>query len=666
MCGIAGLVSASGLPNDWPDSLRALARGIRHRGPDDDGFFTDAHRGEVPSRLGDEQRNLSAARVAFAHQRLSIIDLSEAARQPLVRAEGRVFLTYNGEVYNYRELRSALESEGCRFRTQSDTEVVLEAYLKWGIGAVRRLRGIFALAIADLNRGKVFLVRDHLGVKPLYLAQRRSHWIFASELKAIASTPGFERAVDPGAIRKYLRHLWIPGAHTGLLGVMKLTPGTWFEIDLTTGATKTETYWDPIARVSNASRHERFTCEALQAELRRSVHEQLVADVPLGAFLSGGLDSSLIVGLTAERKGRRLSTYSIGYTANDLAYDVVTDDLPFARFVSDLFNTNNTEFVLSPDVAALLPTVVETLDEPLGDPAAISSYLICAAAKKTNTVMLSGVGGDELFAGYPRQRALLYGNYFRALPRTLQRGLTLLGDSLPAAGRGVAPRIGRSIQKFTENADTDPLSHYIAMETYFGDALQRTLLNREGEIARSIDPSVFEAITLCERIRCATKDPLKQAILWDLLTYLPNLNLAYTDRTSMAHAVEVRVPFLDVGLVEWALSLPVDQLVHWSRGKLHGKWLLKQTARAFLPEHIIFRNKAGFGAPVRAWLRNDLAEMRNELLGPRGLGARGWFEPRAVKNLEDEFLAGRRDYSLQLWMLLSLELWARKFLDRPS
>lgn len=666
MCGIAGLIDPGGLAGEWRVDLEALGTALRHRGPDDHGFLTDLHRTDSPDRFGTSSRELRGTpRVAFVHRRLSILDLSEAARQPMARLGGKVFLTYNGEVYNFRQLRGELSSLGARFQTQCDTEVVIEAYLKWGIDAVKRMRGIFAFAIVDLTQGKAYLARDHLGVKPLYYGRFGTRWMFSSELKAFRRVRGFRAAIDPTAIRKYLHFLWIPGTHSGLDGVHKLEPGTWLEIDLATGEERRQTYWDPIQQQQVVEPHRSIDAavEHLGPELQRIVSEQMVSDVPLGAFLSGGLDSSMVVALMQRGGTSRVSTYSVGYSKTDLAYDVVPDDLPFARDVSQHFGTESHEIALRPDVATLLPKVVEALDEPIGDPAALSSYLISEAARRTLTVMLSGMGADELFGGYPRQRALLYGHTFRSMPAPIRTLASRAVQWLPGAGKGALARIGRNGKKFLAAVEHDPLSHYIAMETYVPPELQRELLTPDGALGRAADPMAAEISEQRRRIEdAAPGDSLRQAMLWDLVTYLPNLNLAYTDRTSMAHGIEVRVPFLDVRLVEWSLGLRAGDLIKLRRGRMHGKYVLKRAAGRLLPERIVWRKKAGFGAPVRSWLRNNLTEMSDELLGPRGLGQRGWFEPAGIARLKDDFLSGRRDYSLQLWMLMSLELWCRQSL----
>jgi asparagine synthase (glutamine-hydrolysing) len=489
--------------------------------------------------------------------------------------------------------------------------------------------------------------------------------VFSSELKAFRWMRGFRAAVDPAAIRKYLHFLWIPGTHTGLAGVHKLEPGTWLELDLTTGNERRETYWDPMRQQQLVEPLSSLDAaiEHLAPELKRIVSEQMVADVPLGAFLSGGLDSSLVVALMQRAGSSRVSTYSVGYSKTDLAYDVVPDDLPFARDVSQHFGTDSHEIALWPDVASLLPKVVDALDEPIGDPAALSSYLICRAARRTQTVMLSGMGADELFGGYPRHRALLYGHTYRNLPAAIQRLTSRAVHWLPGAGKGLNARVGRNAKKFLAAVERDPLSHYIAMETYFPPELQRELLTPGGELGRATDPMAAEIMDHRRRIEdAAPGDSLRQAMLWDLVTYLPNLNLAYTDRTSMAHGIEVRVPFLDVRLVEWSLRLRASEMIRLHRGRMHGKYVLKRAAGRLLPESIVWRKKAGFGAPVRSWLRNDLVEMSEELLGARGLGQRGWFEPAGIARLKDDFMSGRRDYSLQLWQLMSLELWLRQSL----
>jgi asparagine synthase (glutamine-hydrolysing) len=667
MCGIAGIVSSAGLAPTWPDDLATIDRSIRHRGPDDHGYMTDTQRVRRPQHLPVAGSAATATpRIAFVHRRLSIIDLSEAARQPMVVDDGRVFITYNGEVYNYRELRDELRTLGVTFTTTSDTEVVLAAYAQWGIEAVAKLRGIFAFAIADTAKQRVYFVRDHLGVKPLYYANVSGRWVFSSELKTFAAL-GVGGGADLSAIRKYLRFLWIPGVETGLQAVRKLEGGTWLELDLVTGSHRIHRYWDPITRAFCTDRRE-SPAEArayLCSELERIVREQMVSDVPLGAFLSGGLDSSLVVALMARMNRDAVATYTVGYSRTDLAYDIVPDDLPYAREVSQMFGTRSTEIELSPDVATLLPKIVETLDEPLGDPAAISAYLICEAAKKKLTVMLSGVGADEIFGGYPRQRALLYGEMFRRAPAPFRAGFRRLVATLPAAGKGTLPKLGRSAHKFLGTVDGGAFAHYVGMETYFSPTLQDRTLASDGPLAHASDPVDDEIAALERRIEAACPgDPLKQSIAWDLVTYLPNLNLAYMDRTSMAHGIEVRVPFLDVRLVEWALGLRSAQQIAWRRGKLEGKHLLKEAAAAYLPEPIIWRKKAGFGAPVRSWLRNDLQEMRNDLLfGSRGLVARGWLDAAGGRALVDDFLSGRADYSLQIWMLMSLELWARRFVD---
>ncbi|OGQ46275.1 MAG: asparagine synthase (glutamine-hydrolyzing) [Deltaproteobacteria bacterium RIFCSPLOWO2_02_FULL_46_8] len=654
MCGIAGIISSKPLCAGWAKNLQNMEGALTHRGPDDFGYFWEGCTEDRPQK--QIETNL-CPRLAFAHRRLSILDLSSAARQPLVRGGGKIFLTYNGEIYNFKALREELRKKGAAFHTQSDTEVLLEAYRVWGIDCVKKFRGIFAFALADLYQNKVFLARDHLGVKPLYYLHKDQTFYFASEMKAFLKVNDFHPEADFDALSQYLHFLWIPGTQTGLKNVAKLEPGTILTIDLADGSTTQQNYWSPITQ--NFSSHE-DGIELLRSELKRAVQEELVSDVPLGAFLSGGLDSSLVTALMGPAK-----TFSVGYSKEDLAYDIVADDLPYARKLSKTLQVDNHEILLSPNVSELLPKVVWHLDEPVGDPAAISSYLICETAKQNGlTVMLSGMGGDELFAGYPRQKALKYAAYFRKFPHWFRTLIDDTSSHLPAAGKSKKAKMGRALRKFLQGIEQNPIDHYISMETYFPFEHQRKLVKPEGPFSKIQSQFSGEYKNILNEInRLSSLPSLKQALLLDLLTYLPCLNLAYTDKTSMAHSVEVRVPLLDIELVHFALARSENSLLKWRRGKLEGKWLLKKAAEPFLPKEIIWRKKAGFGAPVRSWLRNDLKEMRHELLGKNGLGARGWFQGKEIKKIEEEFLTGKKDHALKLWMLMSLELWAKQYLD---
>lgn len=660
MCGIVGLFGAS-LDPCWKEDLPAMAHAIRHRGPDDFGFFWENAPGNRPLKEIPQTNN---ARVAFAHRRLSILDLSEQARQPMTQNNGEIFLTYNGEVYNYKELQKELGLNNSDLITHSDTEIVLHAYQKWGTASFVKLRGIFSFAIADLKKGLVFLVRDHLGVKPLYYTKIGSTFAFASEIKSFLKHRHFQPKADFEALREYLQYLWIPGAKTGFLGVQKLKPGTFLKYDLQRETAEIQSYWSLLDQSFAEEKVQPLeaTLEELRDILGRAVKEELVSDVPLGAFLSGGLDSSLIVSLMQKTAGKNPKTFSVGFAKEDISYDIVPDDLPYAKKVSRQLGVENEAILLKPNVAELLPKIVWHLDEPIGDPAAISSYLVCEKAKPSLTVMLSGVGGDELFAGYPRQRALMYGILFRKFPKWSQNLFGKWSQGLPGSGKTLSAKMGRASKKFLLAATADPLTHYATMQSYFTDSQQAELLNPQGSFGSGFFPAKTEQALLIELLRKTTpNEALKQAISLDLLAFLPCLNLAYTDKTSMAAGVEVRVPFLDIRLVEWALKQRSQWLLKISRGKLQGKWLLKKAAEGFLPSEIIWRKKAGFGAPIRSWLRNDLAEMREQLLGKRGLGGRDWFEPKTLQKVESDFLSGKEDNALKLWQLMSLELWAQQY-----
>ncbi len=679
MCGIAGLFSNNPLSSSWVNNLKKMCDLQIHRGPDDYGYFWEGLNSKVP--VQDLPSLTTDTKIAFGHRRLSIIDLSVAARQPLVRgitetnSEENVFLTYNGEIYNFKELRHELRAQGHEFETESDTEVLLEAYRAWGIDAVSRFRGIFAFAIADMKNKKVFLARDHLGVKPLYFTKIGETWAFASEMKAFLGIKEFNPEIDYEALRKYLKFLWIPGNHTGLKGVSKLTPGTFIEINLITKDIIEKSYWNPFDVLKNADpilkrgQINKNTIDEIEAEFSRAVSEEMISDVPLGAFLSGGLDSSMICTLMKKNRNcstsriKEVETFSVGYSAKDLAYDIVIDDLPYAKKVSKFLGTKNKEILLSPKVENLLPKVIWHLDEPLGDPAAISSYLICSAAKDKLTVLLSGMGGDELFAGYPRQKALIYGKYYRHFPRAGREVFENFVNMFPGSGRGLKAKFGRASKKFLKDIELGAWDHYVSMETYFPDSFQENeVFNPDGPFSGVKNPATLEYLSLRDKIETSfPKDHLAQVLCLDLLTYLPNLNCAYTDKTSMANSVEVRVPFLDHKLVELAIKNWGKGWMRFRGGQLEGKYPLKLLAEKYLPKDIVWRKKAGFGSPVRSWLRQDLSELRSELLS--SLEKRKWFRPDAIKKIETDFLAGKEDHALRLWMLISLELWTKQFID---
>jgi asparagine synthase (glutamine-hydrolysing) len=645
MCGIAGIISSE------PEArIRPMLDSIEHRGRDDEGVWTSVE-------IDDEGR-----RACLGHRRLSIIDTSSAGHQPMLSVDGRFVLTFNGEIYNYLELKRELETRGHRFGTDTDTEVLLAAFTEWGAQCLQRLNGMFAFAIWDVLGRKLTLARDRLGIKPLYYALvpgengAGATFIFASEVKAILATGLVERAIDPEALNQFLTFLWTPDPHTLFRGIQKLPPA--HALTLRDGDLTISEWWDVSFEEIEEGRSEEWWQEKVLETLNRVVGMEMVADVPLGSFLSGGIDSSSIVALMKNHSnGRRVSTYTIGIEAEDLRYDIIPDDVVWARRVNELLDTDYHEIMLKPDVAELLPKLVYHMDEPAID-MAIPSYLVSRAARETLTVMLSGMGGDEVFAGYPRQMAMKLASALDPVPTLLRRPLMktmahLLPGGLP--GKLTAPL--RNAKKFARSAALDFENRYLGYGTYFTDeAKERLYTDKLREATRGMD-AYHHHRRYFERVKNAA--PLNRLLYVDLKTFLPCLNLTTTDKTSMAANLEVRVPFLNYELVELAARMPPGLKL---RG-LKRKYILKRMAEKLLPKEVVWRKKAGFGAPIRSWLRGPLRPMVDDLLSEETIQRRGLFNPHEVRRIIAANLSGREDYNLQVFQLLTLELWQRTFID---
>lgn len=637
MCGIAGLIS-----HTFEDRIGPMLEAIEHRGRDDQGVF-------LSSPFAD------GLKACLGHRRLSIIDTSSAGHQPFLSEDGRFALTYNGEIYNYKEVRADLESAGEIFSTESDTEVLMKAFRKWGIDCLQKLNGMFAFAVWDDAEKELTLVRDRAGIKPLYFAQSGDSFLFASEIKAILASDLISAELDREALDQYLTFLWTPDSHTLFKGIHKLPPAHFLKWKC--GEMIQAEWWDLNFDSIDTKTSESEWIDRLLETLDRVVRMEMVSDVPLGAFLSGGVDSSSIVALMNENSGdRRVSTYTVGISADDLKYDIIPDDTVWARKIGKLFDTDYHETILEPDVAELLPKLIYHTDEPIADPAIITSYLISEAARETLTVLLSGVGGDEVFAGYPRHMAMQIASALDTFPQALRSpAMSLISNTLPGGkpGRLTAPL--RNAKKFAKSAAMDFEDRYLGFGTYFTAAEKHRLYSDELR-SESFDPYKKHR-SYFQRVRHA--DPLNQILYVDFKTFLPCLNLAYTDKTSMAANLEVRVPFLNVELVELAARMP-------ARMKLRGlkrKFILKKAAEKLLPHDAVWRKKAGFGAPIRAWLRGPLQPMVDDLLSDKRVRERGLFDPAEVRRIIDANQTGREDLNLQIFQLLTLELWMQKFLD---
>lgn len=632
MCGICGVV---GRPDER--LIKNMLARIAHRGPDDEGVYI--------------AETSSEDRVGLGHRRLSIIDLSTAGHEPMSDSDGRLWLTFNGEIYNFKELRRELEGLGHRFKSNSDSEVVIYAYLEWGRDCLTRFNGMFAFAIWDVRDESLFLARDRLGIKPLYYAETPAGFAFASEVKALLAIPGIERAPDLAALDQFMTFLWTPDPKTAFRGVSKLPPASY--LVYRNHEARVSEYWD-LKFDEDDSIIEMEWIERVRDQLTCSVRGQMLADVPLGAFLSGGIDSSAIIALMSSFSDEKPTTYTFGFRSEDLRYDILEDDMKYARIVGEQFKTDYHEAYLEPQVMDLLPKLVYHMDEPVADPAIITSYLICKSARERLTVLLSGMGGDEVFAGYPRHAAVKIAEAYNLIPSFLSRPLV---DAMPGGRPGRLTALFRNTKKLARSAALPARERYLGFGTYFTDAEKGELYT--GDLAlRALE---FDAYADHHRYfdRVSNEDFINQMLYVDMKTFLPCLNLTYTDKTSMANSMEVRVPLLDHELIELTARIPAGLKL---KG-LTGKYILKRAAEAWLPREIIHRKKAGFSAPVRAWLVRDLRDMVEDLLSERNIRARGYFNYKFVRQLLDDNLSGREDNSLKVFQLLTLELWHRAFMD---
>lgn len=627
MCGVAGAF----LQSDGKVVVNTMIDVLAHRGPDACGVL----------ELVDP-----STEVHLAHRRLSIIDLSSAADQPMTK-QG-LTLSYNGELYNFRELRNQLAGTGVRFATDSDTEVVLEAWRAWGTGALTRFRGMFALAIHDAATGSLTLARDPLGIKPLYVMRRGEGVVFASELKAIVAAVGPELSVDPAGMVASVLYYWLPPQYDALRGVSRLPAGTWSEYRRD-GSSVSGEFWNPAEVAARAASGSPVD---LGATIESSVAAHLVADVPVASFLSGGLDSSIITAL-AHRSDPSIEAYTIAFRAEDQRLEAMPDDARYARKMAAHLGIRLHEIEIAPDVVDLLPRMVDILDEPIGDPAAINTLLMCDAARAAGVkVLLSGMGADELFGGYRKHLACLLAARYQRIPSPLRHGIIgPLVDRLPVVAAGHGLRTVRWAQRFLGFADLPEEEAFRRSYTLYGRDELVGLLDPDlaGQVDAVLDShrAVYEDNDL--------DDQVSRMCLADSRLFMPGLNLTYTDRASMAASTEVRVPFVDPLVFEAAFSLPGSDKI---RGRVQ-KAALKDAARAWLPDEIVDRPKASFGAPLRAWVTNDLRELVDDVLVSGELVAGGFLQREPLLGLIADQRSGRRDQSKQVWQLLSLELWYR-------
>ena len=626
MCGIAGAFRQP----DGGRLVRTMTDRIGHRGPDASG-------------LTDLSPHTS---VQLGHRRLSIIDLSTAADQPFVK-DG-LHLSYNGELYNYRELRTTLRSKGVRFATESDTEVVLECWREWGADALRRFRGMFAFALYEEHTGSLALARDPLGIKPLYVMPRGSGVLFASELKALVAAVGPELSVDPAALVASTLFYFLPEEQSAVKGVHKLPPGSWAEWRAD-GTTLAGRYWEPAEEALAAAAG---PTADLAAVLEESVAAHLVADVPVASFLSGGLDSSLVTAIAASREPS-IEAYTITFRPEDQRLEAMPDDAVYARKMAAHLGIRLHEIEISPDVVDMLPRVVDMLDEPIGDPAAINTVLMCQAAREAGVkVLLSGMGADELFGGYRKHLACVYGAKYQTLPKSLRsRVVAPSVGLLPVAARGRGLRYSRWAKRFLSFAELPEESAFRRSYTLYDPN------ELEGLLDPGLAPHVRAVVDAHRGLYTDSQlaDHVNRMCLTDTRLFLPGLNLAYTDRSSMAASTEVRVPFVDPHVFRAAFSFGGSRKIKGRTQKVP----LRDVAEEWVPRDVVDRPKASFGAPLRAWITNDLGPLIDDVLLDGRLVSSGFLRRSPLRQMVADQRSGRLDQSKQLWQLLSMELWYR-------
>jgi asparagine synthase (glutamine-hydrolysing) len=638
MCGIAGIISP-----DPASQIGSALLSIEHRGRDDEGVFVSEAFG--PSQL----------KACLGHRRLSIIDTSPSGHQPMFTDDRRYSIILNGEIYNYIEMRTELESKGETFATGSDTEVLLKAFRIWNVGCLDKLNGMFAFAVWDDQEKELTLVRDRAGIKPLFYAQTCVSFVFASEIKAILATGLVKADLDHEALHQALTFLWPVPPHTLFKGVYQILPGHYLKWK--NGEVTTREWWDYDLNAEEHGGAETEWSERVLAALDRVTELEMVADVPVGAFLSGGIDSSSIAAMMVKHSKKKISTYTTGISAEDLEYDIIPDDVEWSRRFAKVLDVDYHETLLTSDVADLLPMLVHHQEAPIID-MAIPSYLISEQARKTQTVMLSGMGGDEVFAGYPRHMAMKLAGLTDLVPTAVRRPIMSTMDSLLSGGmRGALTAPMRNAKKFARSAGMDLEERYLGFGTYFTDTAKSDLYT--DEIAGAMNGFDAYRHHRDHFAKCRDASPLNRLLYVDFKTFMPALNLDTTDRTSMAANLEVRVPFLNKEMLDLTARLP-------SALKIKGlkrKYILKKAVESVLPKDLIWRKKAGFGAPIRSWLRGPLRPLIDDLLSESSVKKRGLFKPAAVNSLLDANRSGREDNALQIFFLLTLELWAREFLD---
>lgn len=626
MCGIAGRINyRTGAPVR-AEGMAGMCHLTRHRGPDAQGVWTDGH-------------------VGLGHRRLAVIDLSEAAGQPFHSVDRQLTIVFNGEIYNFEAIRRELEKRGCAFATHSDTEVILQAYRVFGTGCLTHFRGMFAFAIWDHQAQRLFAARDRVGKKPLYYREDADGFAFASEPKAFLAETSFRAEPDAAALGDYLSFQYVPAPASAFRGLKRLPPGHYLILE--NGRLQIERYWRLRFAPKLSMTNEEAEAEVLE-RLREAVRLRLISDVPLGAFLSGGVDSSLIVALMAEVGSGPVNTFSIGFEEPEY------NELPFAKRVAEHLGTRHHELVVRPDAVGILPRLVWHYNEPYADSSAVPTFYVAEMARKHVTVALNGDGGDEAFAGYDRYAASLVASRIDHLPPAVRRTSARAARVL----RGGPPRSLRNrLVRFAEAAADSRERRYARWMFHFDQAQKQELCTPEFLAASGArDSTDALAAAFAESEATSFLDTLQDV---DIRTYLPDDLLVKVDIATMAFGLESRSPLLDHEVLECAVRLPESYRLQG----LQKKRLLRQIARRYVPADVIDRPKAGFGVPIDRWFRNELRDLTHDVLLGSRMRERGYFHQPVIARYVAEHEQGLRNWHYQLWNLLMFELWHRMFID---
>ncbi|MBC8316279.1 MAG: asparagine synthase (glutamine-hydrolyzing) [Desulfobulbaceae bacterium] len=624
MCGIAGIAAFNGVSSPSIPQLKVMCDTIIHRGPDDDGM--------------DIRED-----IAMGMRRLAIIDL-KGGKQPIFNEDESVRTVFNGEIYNFRELRAVLEGKGHVFRTNTDTEVIVHAYEQYGAAFPKYLNGMFAIALHDSRQKKLILVRDHLGIKPLYYFFNSNHLVFGSEIKVLLASGLVPRNLDIGSLDEFIAWEYVPGDKTLFKEINKLKSGEMLEVNLQDPQCRPQIYWDVPSghEITTLSEEEWF--EKVDTKLQECVRRQLVSDVPLGAFLSGGVDSSLIVSAMGPAK-----TFSIGFD------DPTYNELPWARKVAAHLNVDHVDEIITPDITELFEHLVYFLDDPIGDFSIFPTYLVSKMARQHVTVSLSGDGGDELFGGYETYLANAMARQYACAPQIIRD--KIIAPCIQALRpRSAKKGLVNKAKRFLEGLEHPETLSHTRWRIFINKSGRASLFTQNAHDAMEKTP--YQHI---EKLfsKAAKRQPLNQSLYVDVKSYLCDNILVKVDRMSMAVSLESRVPFLDPELVEMAFQIPD----HFKVAKGQTKVLLKHIAAKYIPKDCVYRRKEGFSIPIKNWLCNELRPVMEDLLSPLKLSSDGIFNNKTVERLKNEHLSGRKNHSHVLWSLMVFQAWKKRWLE---